>query len=260
MFSVGQIWVNQTHPEPFELDGTRTGVLLLHGFGGTPREMVLIAGYLHSRGLGVNVPLLPGHGTTLAQMNRVRWREWLRKTEREYIAMKTQYQQVCVAGFSMGALLTLWLASRYNEIPAIITYAPALKISNKWLFLSTFLKWFVRIYPKKGAPNLLHPETSEFLGSFYGGHPVSGLAQLYHLQQYVAPLIPKIHTPALVIYSHSDRSIDPQCGPKLIACLSKSTTVESLVLDEVGHVLVVDAGWEKVAEATYKFIQEQVTV
>ncbi len=46
-------------------------MLLIHGFTGSPPEMRLVGEYLHRRGLTVYAPLLPGHGTTVEDMNRL---------------------------------------------------------------------------------------------------------------------------------------------------------------------------------------------
>ncbi len=45
------------------------GALLIHGYTGSPPEMRLIGDYLHERGLTVLGPLLPGHGTNVADMS-----------------------------------------------------------------------------------------------------------------------------------------------------------------------------------------------
>lgn len=51
-------------PAPFILTGGDDGILLIHGFTGSPAEMRPLGCYLHERGLTVSAPLLPDHGTT----------------------------------------------------------------------------------------------------------------------------------------------------------------------------------------------------
>ncbi len=47
----------------YRLEGEgRVGVLMLHGFIGTPKSSRQMAHYLHKQGLTVYCPLLPGHG------------------------------------------------------------------------------------------------------------------------------------------------------------------------------------------------------
>ena len=50
---------NHLDPSPFFLPGGPTGVLLIHGFTGSPPEMRLVGNYLNQRGCTVSGPLLP---------------------------------------------------------------------------------------------------------------------------------------------------------------------------------------------------------
>ena len=54
------------------------------GFTGSPTEMRPVGDYLHAAGLTVSGPRLPGHGTAIADMNKVRWQDWAEHVERSY--------------------------------------------------------------------------------------------------------------------------------------------------------------------------------
>ena len=54
----------QTGAEPFAADGGPVGVLVCHGFTGSPRTVRPWAEHLAAAGLTVRAPRLPGHGTT----------------------------------------------------------------------------------------------------------------------------------------------------------------------------------------------------
>jgi len=56
--------------EPFFHSGGSTGVLLCHGFTGSPGTLRPWADYLAEAGLTVSLPRLPGHGTTWQEMAR----------------------------------------------------------------------------------------------------------------------------------------------------------------------------------------------
>ncbi len=77
-------------PAPFFLDGGPTGILLIHGFTGSPPEMRLVGDYLHVAGLTVSAPLLPGHGTAIEDMNRVRWQDWAEHVEAAYQELRSR--------------------------------------------------------------------------------------------------------------------------------------------------------------------------
>ena len=94
-----------------------TGVLLIHGYTGSPTEMRWIGDYLHARGLTVSGPLLPGHGTTPEAMNRCRWTDWTGHVEAALADLRTRCARVFVGGLSMGSLLTLYLAAHHPDLP-----------------------------------------------------------------------------------------------------------------------------------------------
>ena len=57
--------------EPFFLPGRSEGVLLLHGFTGSPSEMKLYGAYLQQCGYTVLAIRLAGHGTSPEDLERV---------------------------------------------------------------------------------------------------------------------------------------------------------------------------------------------
>ena len=63
-------------PQPERTGGRAIGVLLVHGFTGSPASMKPWAQALADQGYAVEVPLLPGHGTRWQDLNQVSWTEW----------------------------------------------------------------------------------------------------------------------------------------------------------------------------------------
>lgn len=61
--------------EPFLLSGSSKGVLLIHGFTGSPSEMVLLGEYLYKQGYTVLGVRLAGHGTNVEEMAITNWQE-----------------------------------------------------------------------------------------------------------------------------------------------------------------------------------------
>lgn len=254
MSSEADLKVLQADPSPFFLQGGSVGVLLLHGFTGTPREMWPLGAYLHERGLTVSAPLLPGHGGTLAEINRVNWRDWVAGVESAYASLKQKTTRWFIAGFSMGSLLALWIAAHHDDIAGIALYAPALRIADWRLNLTPLLKPFVRSYRHAGESDLHDPEAMQWMGGFER-YPVGAAAELWRLRRHVSRDVSRVQTPVLVVYAEGDRSIHPLSGPETVRRLSQHAPVESLVLHDSGHGVVADREWETVAEATYRFVQ-----
>lgn len=246
--------VLQADPSPFFLKAGPIGVLLLHGFSGTPKEMWPLGSYLHTHGLTVSAPLLPGHGDTLAEINRANWRDWVAGVEAAYVNLKQKSTQWFIAGFSMGSLLTLWMAVHHEDMTGIVLYAPALHIADWRLNLTPLLRPFVHSYRQSGESDLHDPQAAQWMGGF-ARYPVGAAAELWHLRRHVLRDVSRVRAPALVVYSEGDRSIHPRSGPETVRRLSQQTSVETLVLRDSGHAVVADREWETVAETTYRFVQ-----
>ncbi len=52
---------------------SKTGVLLIHGFTGSPEEMRPLGDYLKKKRLTVYCPVLPGHCTSVRNLEKVSW-------------------------------------------------------------------------------------------------------------------------------------------------------------------------------------------
>ncbi|MDQ6716069.1 MAG: alpha/beta fold hydrolase, partial [Actinomycetota bacterium] len=96
--------------EPYQHDGSDTGVLLVHGYTGSPQGLRPWAEHLAAEGYTVRLPLLPGHGTTWKDLNRTRWTDWYAEVERTFDELRSRCTHVVVAGLSMGGLLATKLA------------------------------------------------------------------------------------------------------------------------------------------------------
>src|SRR3990172_12692147 len=140
----------QPRPSPavFKLEGGPVGVLMIHGYTGSPAEMRLIAEYLNGRGLRISAPLLPVHGTVPADLNRVAWTDWTRSAEQALAELSDQCKTVFVVGLSMGALLTLYLAGNHPGLPGVVVYSPALIVANRLVQLAPLGKFLIAMFPK----------------------------------------------------------------------------------------------------------------
>src|SRR6266702_4213816 len=96
--------------EPFEHAGGPVGVLLCHGFTGSPQTLRGWADYLAARGLTVSLPRLPGHGTTWQDLAQTSGDDWLAEVDAAFGRLASRCEQAFVFGISMGGCLALRLA------------------------------------------------------------------------------------------------------------------------------------------------------
>jgi carboxylesterase len=98
--------------EPWSVEGSGAlGVLCLHGFTGNPSSMRGVAETFAAAGAHVELPRLPGHGTSLDDMMPTRWADWAAEADAAYERLARRASVIVVAGLSMGGTLALRVAS-----------------------------------------------------------------------------------------------------------------------------------------------------
>lgn len=240
-------------PTPFCLPGGSTGVLLIHGFTGSPAEMRLVGEYLNERGVTVSAPLLPGHGTTVAAMNRCRWQDWTTHAERAYEELTSRCETVFVGGLSMGSLITIHLAAHRGPGGAIL-YSPALRVANPLIHLAPLFKHLVRRVGKSGESDMTDPEADRRTWT-YEAYPTAAAHELLKLIGRCRELLPRVTCPLLAFYSTRDSMVKAE-GARRVVEEAASEEAKLVTLHNSGHVLTVDSEWRQVAERTYDFVRE----
>jgi carboxylesterase len=148
--------VNLLHKnvKPVELKGDKNiGVLLIHGFEGSPFEMKELGDYFYSLGYTISIPLLPGHGTSVNDLAKTEFKNWYFHVEKKYFELKVNCNKIYIIGISLGGLLALKLAEKY-KVDALITISAPVFFNRfyngKWvitdfrLFFSGLLSVFFK--------------------------------------------------------------------------------------------------------------------
>ena len=134
--------------EPYSNDGNTVGVLLCHGYTGTPQGLRPWAEHLAGAGYTVRLPLLPGHGTTWQELGRTRWQDWYAEVDTAFRELRASCDHVFVAGLSMGGLLSTKLALDHGpRVSGLILVNPIFKHDNKLLALLPALRRVVPSFP-----------------------------------------------------------------------------------------------------------------
>ncbi len=112
--------------EAWSHEGTLgTGVLTIHGFTGNPSSMRGMAEALAAAGFHIELPRLPGHGTTIDEMIPTRWDDWTAEVESAYQRLAARTDSIVVGGLSMGGSLTLWTGLEHPEVAGLVCVNPA---------------------------------------------------------------------------------------------------------------------------------------
>ncbi len=235
--------------DAFLFEGNDTGILLIHGFTATTAEVRLLADYLYSAGYTIHAPLLPGHGTSVLDLQERTWEDWVDCVENGYQLLKQKCINIFLAGESMGGLLALYLASMHPEAIAVFAYSPAVKVKRLWS--AQYLRYFKRFIAKKNMDDGL-------LWKGYKYHPIKAGYQLYHLQRFMQEKYEQIHQPVYFFLGGKDITIDNIAVEKVFNQLpseKKSLTY----YQNSGHCLILDKDWNDIAQTTKKIIESSLS-
>jgi carboxylesterase len=219
---------------PFFWKAGPVGVVMLHGFTATPVEVRGAAQRLHALGYGVAGPLLPGHGTQPADLNQVRWQDWVAAAEAEYRRLAETCSHVFLLGESMGAVAALFLATQLPEAAGVLAFAPALRLRlSYWQRLQVrLLAPFVESVSKGGLD-------AEDQWQGYRVNPLKGVLQLLAMQQAVLARIHLVRQPLLVAQGRLDTTIDPRVG-EIILNEAPARLQEMHWYERSSHVILLD--------------------
>lgn len=237
--------------KPHFFKGGEQAVLLIHGYTGSPREMLWLGTQLHKAGYTVSIPRLPGHGTNKDDFMASSWKDWLRCVYDEYVNLAEEYATVFVGGLSMGGVLTALLAAKFQP-EKIFLCAPAFIAADTRIKLTPYLRYFIKTLPSEGKPFYPEPEFYDCVKDYCNYSYVGKAADLYRLQKMAVRALPNIRSKTITVLSKADKSV-PFREKELIDRLLKAPN-EYVILEESSHIVTDDVDRELVAQRIIEFL------
>jgi carboxylesterase len=237
--------------EPFHHDGGPVGVLICHGFTGSPQSVRPWAEYLAEHGLTVSLPLLPGHGTRWEDLQLTRWEDWYAEVDREFRSLAESCDRVFVCGLSMGGALALHLAARHRAaVSGLVLVNPSVRSDNRAAPLLPVLRHLVGSVA--GVGNDIAREGRTELA--YSRTPLHAAWSLSRLWRTVQAELPEVTQPLLLFRSPDDHVVSPASARLLLSRIS-SGDVEERLCERSFHVATLDHDAEAVFEGSLDFIR-----
>ncbi len=235
-------------------EGGSTAVLTIHGYTGSPHDMLYLGKRLNKAGYTVYIPRLPGHGTNHSDFLNSDWNDWLRKCVDAYLLLKKKFEKVYVTGLSMGGVLTLLIASKFNP-EKIALAAPAVEAANNAIKLTPVLKHFKKVLPKDAEVTYKEAYLNYLQKEYWCNNWPTKLADLLKLQTLSKERLESIHSDCLTIVSKNDKSV-PLKAAEIIDKGISSSVKKTIVLEHSPHVVVNDCEKELVADEIIAWFNE----
>ena len=251
-------------PAPFFVDvdsavPARGSALLLHGYTGSPFEVLTTAHALARRGFSGTGPLLSGHGCDPALLNQVRWPQWLSDVVTAFDALPTTGPRV-VVGCSMGGLLALHL-SLVRPVAALVLLAPALRfhpVGYAGVAALAAGLWRVRpFFPKEGPGGDVGALDAQQCNPTYKLLPSRGLVELWRLQVATEALLSRVSAPVCLLHGVKDNTIPPSSS-SIIARSVSSSVVEDHRLMRTQHLVALDVERDLANQLACDFVDSVV--
>ncbi|GAA0358544.1 alpha/beta fold hydrolase [Microbispora corallina] len=241
--------------EPFHHEGGEIGVLLCHGFTGSPQSLRPWGEHLARAGLTVSLPRLPGHGTTWQEMSRTRWEDWYAELDKALADLRARCSEAFVMGLSLGGCMALRLAEVHGDaVQGVVAVNPSVVNDTPILTLAPALKWVVSSVP--GVAGDIKKEGASELG--YTRTPVRAAATLPRLWKLVQSDIGKVTQPVLVFRSRDDHVVKPASVTFLQSRMGDNLEVRELT--DSYHVATLDNDAPRIFEGSLEFIRSHASV
>ena len=240
---------------PGEGARARIGIVLVHGFTGSPVSLRPLAELLARRGFAIELPLLPGHGTTWREMLPTRYDDWRAEVVASAKRLSARTESIVLCGLSMGGTLSLDVASGGDVTAAGVVTINA-QILDRTGIVVKLGPWLEKIFPAVPAAaaglrsnDIAKPGAGE---QAYGWVPSAAGNSLLRALPRVRAQVERLTCPVLVAYSRQDHSVSPENSKRLLS-LIPSTDRTELVLERSYHVATLDYDLELIEERVTAF-------
>lgn len=238
--------------EPFGFDGGEAGVLLIHGYTGSPQGLREWGEYLASEGFTVLCPRLPGHATTLQDLAGSTSKQWVEEAEMALRGLRERCSTIFIGALSFGATIGLDLAARYPDTihgmalvnASVYNDDPRVKLAPVLGKMNLFLKGLGNDVADPGQTELCYPKIS-----------TKATKQVLDLMAHVHANLDAVRCPLLLFVSQHDHVVPPGNTRRVYERVA-STEKEIVTLPRSYHVATLDYDRRTIFEQSAQFFRD----
>jgi carboxylesterase len=236
--------------EPFSFAGSDSGVLVLHGFTGNPSSVRSIAERAAAAGYTVELPRLPGHGTSVEDMMTTTWQDWAGTALDAYDELAERCERVAIVGLSMGGGLTAFIAEQRPFVAGCVFINPLVKSPAPGMeeALNEMLESGVESIESIGSD----VKKEGVVEASYSATPLRCVVSLINGGKDIESKLSNIVAPSLLLSSREDHVVTSDNGDAIVE--QSSGPVERIWLEESYHVATIDNDQELLESATMEFL------
>jgi len=239
--------------EPFFFQAGPVGCLLLHGWGGTCDSMRYLGTRLREADITAFAPLLPGYGTSPADLAQTRAVDWVHAAEDHLQALHEVCPILFVVGLSMGGIMTLYLGEMFPDIVSgIVPINGGVYINSPELAGMAFRRDLPDIVPSWDDSILLKDRSVTEVA--YRQIARATIVDVLGLAKIVEEMLPVLTAPILMLQSKDDKVLPPSNAPSVIKRVGSSDK-RFVILENSYHVATMDYDRDIVAQEVIDFVR-----
>lgn len=233
--------------EPYRHDGGPLGILLVHGFTGSPASLRPAAEWFADQGLSVMLPRLPGHGTHWEDLALTSWEDWYGEAERALLELSSRCEDVAVFALSMGGSLAVRLSVAHSDVVTSLSLVNPYLVDPR-LVSAVVARYVIRT--TKGVINDIKRPGQDEVG--YERVPVRVLPSLAKLLKLAQQDLPRVRAPLLLFHSTVDHVVKEASSRRIMERIG-SPHKELVTLRESYHVATLDNDAPMIQERVLEF-------
>ena len=185
--------------------GSGVGCLVVHGIGGTPANVRVVADALARRGYTVYAPLLPGHGRTVRALNDSTGEQWRSCVRDGYDRLRAAgCTRIVPVGLSLGGILCGLLAAE-RDCAALVLISAPLRM-RAYLHFARLISPIVPAVRNPGHDREKLAQKAPY-GQMYAGFSTKKLVDLYALIKQLRRQLGRICCPTLALWARYDDKV-----------------------------------------------------
>jgi carboxylesterase len=217
-----------------------------------------LSDYLANQGCTVATVRLPGHATSLRDLNRSRWIDWMAAVEDGFSLLCGVCTGVVSIGLSLGGVLSLLFASRYPVYGAVamstpysIPPHPSLNPIQHFLPSMRYLSYLIPAFPKP-PPLDYRDKAAAKKHVAYPAYSMRAVSESVELVEKMRESLPSVKAPVLVLHAKDDLGVPPINAKRIYADLGSSDKKLEWI-ERSGHVMTLEPAKHEVFQRVHHF-------
>jgi carboxylesterase len=248
----------------FFAEGRPPCVVAFHGFGGSAAELRPMLERVAEAGYAVDAALLPGHGRHVEALQEATFDDWMAAARARVQSAVERYGRVVVAGFSLGSLLAMHLASERDGAAGDAGWLAGLAVLGNAIRLRLHSSLPLGLVDRMGwsMPDvyLLKPRAGDLVDRSalprlfsYDRHPMRSALEVYRAGARTRAIAARITCPTLVLHGRRDLVCRWTNAP-WVADAVRAKDVSLRIFEKSAHVLACDTERDAVAQEVTAFV------